>query len=121
MRTSQKVDIRAGADPPRRRLTAGGGLGMGALAGCGGQGGGAAPRRRRLTAVVGLGMVALAACGGQGVVSAPSSGPTGLPQGGDRVTLDPGQFTADITNRYWPMAPGDRWVYEDTDADGNVQ
>jgi hypothetical protein len=74
----------------------------------------------RRAAVAALGVATLAACGGQGVASAPSSGPTGLPHGGDRVSLDPRQFTADITNRYWPMAPGDRWVYEDTDADGNV-
>jgi hypothetical protein len=44
-----------------------------------------------------------------------------LPQGGEPVELDPADFTKEIDNPYWPMAPGSRWVYRETDAEGTVQ
>jgi hypothetical protein len=34
-----------------------------------------------------------------------------LPAGSDPVNLDPADFSADITNPYWPMNPGTRWIY----------
>jgi hypothetical protein len=34
-----------------------------------------------------------------------------LPTGADPVSLDPTNFSADITNPYWPMKPGTRWIY----------
>jgi hypothetical protein len=45
----------------------------------------------------------------------------GLPQGGERVTLDPADFTTRITNPYWPMRVGSRWVYRETDSEGTRQ
>ncbi len=36
-----------------------------------------------------------------------------LPQGAETVKLDPAEFTTEIDNPYWPMAPGDRWVYRE--------
>jgi hypothetical protein len=33
----------------------------------------------------------------------------------------PGDFTTAIDNPYWPMRPGTRWVYRETDSDGAVQ
>lgn len=42
----------------------------------------------------------------------------GLPQGSEPVTLDPADFTTTIDNPYWPMRPGSRWVYRETDPDG---
>lgn len=42
----------------------------------------------------------------------------GLPQGGEPVTLDPAEFTTEIDNPYWPMTPGTRWVYRETDPEG---
>lgn len=59
--------------------------------------------------------------------AAPSASPTAdptpmpIPTGDEPVDLDPADFTADITNPYWPMAVGDRWVYEEVDQDGEVQ
>jgi hypothetical protein len=44
-----------------------------------------------------------------------------LPTGSEPVTLDPADFTTEITNEYWPMAPGDRWVYRETDGQGGEQ
>jgi hypothetical protein len=42
----------------------------------------------------------------------------GLPQGSEPVKLDPADFTTRIDNPYWPMAPGDKWVYRETDQKG---
>jgi hypothetical protein len=47
--------------------------------------------------------------------------PYDLPQGSDPVELDPADFVERIDNPYWPMAPGNRWVYRETDAAGNAQ
>src|SRR5918999_3052563 len=41
-----------------------------------------------------------------------------LPQGSEPVKLDPADFTTRIDNPYWPMAPGDKWVYRETDEGG---
>ncbi len=50
-----------------------------------------------------------------------SSAKSALPQGAEPVTLDPADFTTEITNPYWPMSPGDRWVYRETDGQGGEQ
>ena len=44
-----------------------------------------------------------------------------LPRGAEPVRLDPADFSARIDNPYWPMAPGSRWVYRETDEHGDVQ
>ncbi len=56
-----------------------------------------------------------------GVVQASGSGEGELPQGGEKANLDPAEFTIEIDNPYWPMTPGNRWVYEEIDTDGTVQ
>lgn len=43
-----------------------------------------------------------------------------LPTGGDPVDLDPADFTTEIDNPYWPMKPGTRWTYRETDPDGDL-
>jgi hypothetical protein len=45
----------------------------------------------------------------------------GLPQGSEVVTLNPAEFSTTITNPYWPMRPGSRWVYRETDTTGASQ
>jgi hypothetical protein len=40
------------------------------------------------------------------------------PKGSEPVTLDPAQFTTRIDNRWWPMTPGSRWIYRETDGQG---
>lgn len=37
------------------------------------------------------------------------------------MDLDPGEFTASIDHPYWPMVPGTRWTYRETDAEGVEQ
>jgi hypothetical protein len=57
-------------------------------------------------------------------VAAPGCGDderAALPQGSETVQLDPASFTSQIDNPFWPMAPGTRWVYRETDAEGNAQ
>lgn len=50
----------------------------------------------------------------------PTQTPTStLPQDSEPVELDPSDFVAEINNPYWPMAAGNRWVYNETDAEGN--
>jgi hypothetical protein len=39
-----------------------------------------------------------------------------LPQGSEPVNLNPAEFTTQITNPYWPMTPGSRWVYREVDG-----
>jgi len=50
----------------------------------------------------------------------PEATPTGtnLPTGADQVSLDPASFSANITNPYWPMKPGTRWIYHNVE-EGN--
>ncbi len=59
----------------------------------------------------------LAACGG----GSGDGASTALPQGSRAVDLDPAEFTTAIDNPYWPMRPGSRWVYRETDGRGGVQ
>jgi hypothetical protein len=51
-----------------------------------------------------------AGCGG--------SGKADLPQGDEPFDLDPGSFSVEIDNRYWPMVPGTRWTYREVDEEG---
>jgi hypothetical protein len=53
-----------------------------------------------------------------GVALAAAAGPAAaaLPQGSEPVQLDPAQFSTQITNPYFPLAPGDRYVYRETDG-----
>jgi hypothetical protein len=82
---------------------------------------------RRLLLFVSVAAIAgllLAACGGGDETPAPAASPTqgpssDLPQGDEPVGLNPAAFVAEIDNPYWPMKPGYRWVYNETDADGN--
>jgi len=40
---------------------------------------------------------------------------------GDDEELDPAEFTTEINNPWWPMTPGSRWVYRETDSEGANQ
>jgi hypothetical protein len=46
---------------------------------------------------------------------------TRLPRGSEPVRLDPARFTNRIDNPYWPMKPGSRWLYRETDGAGMEQ
>ncbi len=80
---------------------------------------------------IGLGLLAavlgLAACGGDNnspndadaVALASSTTTTTLPIGSEPANLDPAEFTTEIDNPYFPMKPGNKWVYSETDTKGN--
>jgi hypothetical protein len=51
-----------------------------------------------------------------------SPSPQPLPQGSEAYALDPALFAGvPIDNPFWPMAVGNRWVYSETDGEGNEQ
>jgi hypothetical protein len=72
-----------------------------------------------------LAALALVACSGGPADSkaTPASGDPnrGLPQGSEPVNLNPADFTTKIDNPYWPMTPGSKWVYSETDTEGTKQ
>ncbi len=88
---------------------------------------------KRITAALAVVAVAVfaAACGGSGNresaanavnVSETTAPPnSGLPEGSEPVNLDPADFTTKIDNPYWPMSPGSRWIYRETDTTGTRQ
>lgn len=51
--------------------------------------------------------------------SSPPATSADLPQGAETVPLDPAELTTEIDNAYWPMTPGTRWTYRETDEEGN--
>jgi len=81
--------------------------------------------------VVALGVLGvsftLAACGGndnstKGKTSADLAAvANALPQGSEPVDLDPKDFSINIDNPYWPMSPGNTWVYRETDTKGALE
>ena len=80
---------------------------------------------RRHTFIATIGATALVAlglgAGGGASDSQATAGSDGLPQGSEPVKLDPADFTLQIDNPYWPMRPGSRWVYRETDTTGTKQ
>jgi len=72
--------------------------------------------------VAGLMVVVVIALGTwQGGIASAVPCPRPLPQGSEPVTLDPTDFVDRIDHPYWPMAPGTRWVYRESDTKGNAQ
>jgi hypothetical protein len=72
-------------------------------------------KRRTIAAVTaGVALTAAAAAAGTGQDDR-------LPQGAEPVALDPREFTTRVDNPWWPMRPGARWVYRETEPDGTRQ
>jgi hypothetical protein len=71
---------------------------------------------RRTALIVTAVVIAATACGG----SEPASQST-LPSGSEPFTLDAADFTSKIDNPYLPLKPGNRWIYRETDSEGDVQ
>ena len=63
----------------------------------------------------------IAGVGGAGASPTAQRAPCVLPRGGERVDPVPSEFTTRIDNPYWPMRPGSRWVYHETDSEGARQ
>ena len=74
----------------------------------------------RTLSLIALLPVLAAGCGSDDTEkAAPAKAP--LPQGAEKVNLDPADFTTKIDNEWWPMRPGTRWVYRETAPDGTRQ
>jgi len=43
-----------------------------------------------------------------------------LPVGDEHITLDPADFSADVTHPLWPMKPRTRWTYREIETDGTL-
>jgi hypothetical protein len=71
--------------------------------------------------VTGLGLSAMVIAGGVLALAGPSAAAGSLPQNGQPVSLDPADFTSNVTNPFFPLVPGTRLVYRERDARGNVQ
>ena len=79
------------------------------------------------TIAVPIALVVLAAGCGSSAAGDRASSSTGaatgaagdrLPEGSEPAKLDPANFTTEIDNPYWPMKPGSRWVYRESDTEG---
>jgi hypothetical protein len=74
--------------------------------------------------------VVLSGCGGGNQAAKPTDKPTtqptsatpqtALPQSDEPVELDPADFTANVTNPWFPLKPGTRWTYRETTEDDEV-
>jgi len=80
-------------------------------------------RASRLTIGLVLGVLAatLVAVASAARAVPTAAGACDLPQGAERVAINPADFTTRIENAWWPMKPGSRWVYRETAPDGTVQ
>jgi hypothetical protein len=74
----------------------------------------------RLNLFAATALVALLIVGAGPSSSAPGAA-CALPRGAEHVTLDPADFTTHITNAWWPMSVGSRWIYRETAPDGTRQ
>ena len=74
---------------------------------------------RRAVLPIAAAVLALGAAA-SGVIAA-QDGNGRLPKGSETVHLNPDDFTTKIDNPYWPMNPGTRWVYRETDSEGARQ
>ena len=74
------------------------------------------PSRHVSTILAALAAAAVAAGCGSDDDAKKDTAARALPEGAEPVELDPAEFTTEIDNPYWPMAPGSRWVYREGDA-----
>lgn len=70
------------------------------------------------TALVVVVLLAAATAVGGGGASATSVAACQIPRGAEQVRLAPQDFTTRIDNPWWPMRPGSRWTYRETDPEG---
>jgi membrane-associated phospholipid phosphatase len=73
-------------------------------------------RTSQLALTAALVLAIATACGSGDGSAAPE-----LPRDSETFELDADDFVAEIDNPYWPMAPGSKWTYRETDRDGGKQ
>ena len=75
----------------------------------------------RTLSLIALASVLLAGLRSTTTEASPTPAKAPLPQGAEKVKLDPAEFTTEIDNPYWPMSKGSRWIYRETDQEGGAQ
>ncbi|MDQ3123001.1 MAG: hypothetical protein M3Q59_10760 [Actinomycetota bacterium] len=65
--------------------------------------------------------LAISVLGGESNANAEATASCQIPRGSEQVRLNPADFTTRIDNAWWPMRPGSRWLYRETDPDGTKQ
>jgi hypothetical protein len=75
--------------------------------------------RKRTRIGIALGLLGVTAALAASPVVAAAASP--LPQGSEPVNLDPAKFSTRIDNPYFPLVPGDKHVYRETDSEGTKQ
>jgi len=83
-----------------------------------------------VTCFLGCCLAVLTGCGAEDPPAEPADQPsvqptsapaaTALPKSDASVELDPNEFTADVTNPWFPLQPGTRWTYREITEDGEV-
>jgi hypothetical protein len=76
---------------------------------------------RRIAMIAALALAGACATGNDVTPTGTASAASDLPVGSETVDLDPADFSTDITNPWWPMKVGRRWVYNETDQEGSKQ
>jgi hypothetical protein len=76
--------------------------------------------RTRLLILGAISLLAVA-CGGNGSETPEAALPYELPRAAEPLELDAADFVRTIDNPYWPMVPGNTWVYRETGTDGSTQ
>ena len=74
-------------------------------------------QKRRFLMIAAACSIAVIAASASGA-DAKRNGSAPLPQGSEPFKIDPARFTTNIDNAWWPMRPGARWVYRETDPAG---
>ena len=68
-----------------------------------------------------LAALVVAGCGGDDGGDAGAGASGSLPRGSEPVDLNPDEFTTKIDNPYWPMTPGNRWVYRESEGGSELR
>jgi hypothetical protein len=80
--------------------------------------------RTLIVAMSAASVAAFASCSADEPASQPSEeaadtgSATALPQSDEPVALDPAEFSAEVTNPWFPLEPGTRWTYREVTEDG---
>ena len=74
--------------------------------------------RALLTGVTVAALAGLVGCSADEPEPGGPAPPEALPQSDEPLDLDPGEFTPEVTNPWFPLDPGTRWIYREITEEG---